>query len=537
MGALTLPQIAFARPCARYGQSARSCSLHGRCHEADRVERGEARGLDGCNDFCAITESWRRSDALARWACRDDVRDRHVRDLAAAALEPLRLPRLSGDGVVICGGGRYWPMIELSVRMLREVSALPVQVWHRGEAEAVCPEDLAGVSGVEYRDTTALVPTPRILGGWEQKTLAIRHCGWRRVLYLDADAYCVADPARLLELAAAHRFVFWADQAESIRWEWYGLSADVPTVQGGQLALDCAAFWPELCVADWINQHSDYFYQHQYGDQDSWRVALAATGAAARGDYRCLGRAPWIHPAFVCGLDRPMIVHRCQHKIWSGADQVKAARHLPKEDRVWRHVAGREARRDGSDAAAVFGRVYAGGLWGHGTASGGGSTEREATPYLEIVNDVLRDEACSSVVDLGCGDGFIASRLQCGRVTALDVHRPHLDRLRREQPGRRWLELDVDRDREQIPPADFWLMKDVLQHWPDALIRSFLGWCCRVRRCKLLVVTNDREQRQPDPPLGGYRGLDRASPPLSEFPFEHVADYLHKAILGLRIRR
>lgn len=512
----------------------RACALYGECLPGAKAAPG-VRSCQGCPDYLALSTSSHRDKAQARWARQADVKDAHIRELAAVASTPHTPPALEGDGVVICGGGRYWPMIELSVRMLREVSALPVQIWHRGSGEPVSPEDLAGVEGVEYRDTTALRPAPRILGGWEAKTLALLHCGWRRVLYLDADAYCVADPAAFLELASAHRFVFWSDPArETIRWQWYGLAAALPTLQGGQLALDLAAFWRELVVANWINQHSDYFYQHQYGDQDSWRVALAATGAAARGDYRCLGTAPWKHPAFVCGLSGPMIVHRCQGKIWSAADRAQAARHLPKEDRVWHHVRAREARR-AADARTVFGQVYASGLWGHGTASGGGSTGREAAPYLAIVNELLRREGAKSVVDLGCGDGLIAARIVGERVTGVDVHNPHLERLRRDLPSRTWLEMDFDRDRESIPPADVWLVKDVFQHWPDALVRDWLCWARGAGRCKLLLVTNDRVQAQADPPLGGYRGLDPERPPLAELGFERVADYLHKSVLALRL--
>ena len=75
--------------------------------------------------------------------------------------------------------------------------------------EPVRRGDLAGLSGVEVRDLTALVPTPRVLGGWEAKTVALLACGWDAVFYLDADAYCVNDPAPLLErLRQGLRFSF-----------------------------------------------------------------------------------------------------------------------------------------------------------------------------------------------------------------------------------------------------------------------------------------------------------------------------------------
>lgn len=52
--AIALPQIAFADPCASYDQVTRGCTIHGRCGEADKVERGHAKSLTGCADFARI---------------------------------------------------------------------------------------------------------------------------------------------------------------------------------------------------------------------------------------------------------------------------------------------------------------------------------------------------------------------------------------------------------------------------------------------------------------------------------------------------
>lgn len=241
---------------------------------------------------------------------------------------------LTGDGIVYCGEGKYWPGIVVAVRLLRETGCtLPVQVWHRGLVGRELDDDPLTrlVDAEQFRRAHPA----RILRGWEIKTYAIAHSGFRRVLYLDADAYCVADPTPVFRLENGCRFAFWRDLHHcdgAVHWNWYGLRGDrVPPIQGGQLLIDVPAFWRELMIAHWINQHSDYFYAHQFGDQDSWRVALAGT----RGSYHEAGVARWRRIAFVCDLgDVPLIVHRCRAKLLPG----KPARRngaLPMEDRVF----------------------------------------------------------------------------------------------------------------------------------------------------------------------------------------------------------
>lgn len=250
-------------------------------------------------------------------------------------------------GVIYVGGGRYWPGIVIGVHMLRAAGcSLPVEVWHRGDHEPVNPADVAGL-GVRIIDIDALgrvlddnrVDTPdEYAGGWEAKLYAITHTQFDQVLYLDADAYCVANPASLFEMLNISPFVFWHDlpaMGRTISWGrvWPAGAGPVPTVQGGQLVIDRRRAARLIRVAHWICQHSDYYFGSMYGDQDAWRVALAATGH----DHLCLGAADWERPAFVCRLAGvPLVVHRCQDKLY--LDPLRGwHEHLPGEAGVRGH--------------------------------------------------------------------------------------------------------------------------------------------------------------------------------------------------------
>lgn len=525
-----------------------ACAEHGACTLRDRVPdvAGCCNGGGGCkayeNEHAAAVakllapiatnlpasgpqvpnpdeicpcKSQSKEDAAATWGQINKLRTVAQREFSPPS-------HLSGSGIVICGGGRYWPMVYVAIQMCRECTDLPIQVWHRGNAEPIPYGDLRGMQGVTIRDATAMEHSPRRLDKWEIKTVALKNCGWERALYLDADAYLVDDPSPLLAMLDYDRFVFWSDlpkQSSNVKWEWYGMRpSDVPTVQGGQLAINLRAFWRELEIADWINQRSDYFYAHQYGDQDSWRVALTITG----GPYRHMGGAPWAWPAFVLPIDhRPVIVHRPQSKMWGVAGMGQAAMHLPKEDRAWWHLQVREVGVDGAKLA--FDRAYAKGLWKAGRpdgTSGDGSGATQAQPYVDLVNTLAWAAGWRRIIDLGSGDGRIASKLE-GEIVTVDC------------AATASLQLDVDRDRDRLPSGDVALIKDVMQHWPEATIRSWLAWAKGCGKWKAVVITNDHEQNHPDCPTGGYRGLDPDKEPLRSIGLRFVASYLHKSVMIL----
>jgi hypothetical protein len=483
------------------------------------------------------------SPAPVGWASQPAVRDLHqsaLRHLAAA-----ELPILDGvgDGMVICGGGRYWAGAVVAVRMLRRFSDLPVQIWYRGEAEPIETADLEGVKNVRLIDATKY--PHRVLGGWEVKTLALLHCGLERVIFLDADAYPVADPCTLFnEVNEDVAFAFWVDlpnNALTVQWEWTGLvgANGVPPVQGGQLVLHRPGFSRGLLLAHWINQHSDYFYHHQYGDQDSWRIALAATERP----YRVIGPADWGDTAFVCsrgeGADRSaVVVHRCGSKMFR--DQMPSPKHsLPYEKEAFEYF----HQPRGGGATEVFDRIYTHNGWRHpGTTSpsGAGSTAPEAAPYLDLVNGILAVARPTCVVDLGAGDGYITTRLgPCPdsgtpgpALFAVDCHAPLIASLKSKYPRIFWQCLDLDGDRDRLPGGYLALLKDVLHHFPNGLVDDWLTWAAKSGKWRYLILTYDRltSGDVKDAALGSWRPLSWDRYPLARPGLRRLGSYDAKEV-------
>jgi hypothetical protein len=489
------------------------------------------------------------------WFANQEVIDEHLQAFKhLLELQPIFPPPETcfGDGVVIVGGGRFSEGIVIACKLLRKLgNNLPIQIWHRGqELEPLPVALLASIPGVSIHDSlehAAKFNPARILRGWEQKVHAIVHCGFERVLYLDADAYFVADPQPLLDQLAKAPFVFWSDfesMYKNVRWPAVLPGADtrVPGIQGGQLAIDRKKAWPTLIISHWMNNHSDFYYRHMFGDQDVYRVVLAGQDDSRL--WYNIGPAPWLETAFVCPIaGKPIVVHRCQGKLYrhehipEGKQTYSAPKwNLPLEKEVFSMFA--ELLSDIKDSEKTFELIYQKRIWG-GNSGPGSNVSKEARPYVDLVNTLIgwssEQGRPRSVVDLGCGDGSVGMALEGVAYVGVDCTLSNIQKLQTMYPKRAWVHKDFFRERDSLPAGDWALCKDVFHHWPNWMVIEFLEWAVRVRKWKRLICTQDSHQviGGPDTYLGGYRALSHTMEPLARFQFRHIVSYLHKSVVWL----
>lgn len=478
-------------------------------------------------------------------------REQHL--TALSSLRDKKFPKpdtFSGDGVLIIGGGKYWPGIVVSIEMLRLKGChLPVQVWHRGAEEECNLADLSDPAGVTLVDTLQFAAENggyRMMGGWESKLYALTHCNFRRVLYLDADAYCVADPTPTMQRLDEAPFLFWQDlpgQENSVKWSyvWPEGPRGVPAIQGGQLFIDLEKCWQVVQIANWMNQHADFYYKYMYGDQDTWRVAFAVMNDPSL--WKCLGPAPWHNSVSFLLPDKegkPLVVHRCRGKLFlpkdipSGNTQYLNPQYdLPMESEVFSILSRVKTRSSG--VKETFDAIYGKELWGVG--SGAGSKPLEFVPYIDYVNLYMRTHGLNSILDLGCGDGRVGSNFMC-EYTGVDVHEEQLAKLRRRYPEKNWVFADFSQELASLPSADIVLCKDVLHHWPNQMIRDFIRQLQKEARWEVALFCQDRHQvvSGAECPLGSYRALNKDMAPLNEFPLISEYTFLHKEILALPLK-
>ena len=148
-------------------------------------------------------------------------------------------------------------------------------------------------------------------------------------------------------------------------------------------------------------------------------------------------------------------------------------------------------------AADVFTRIYEEGTWGNSPdptrryfSGSGSASSKIVEPYVRAIESFLLSlERKPDVVDLGCGDFFVGSRIRglCGRYIACDIVVP-LIRYNAE----RWREMNVDFrvvdiTHDPIPAGDVFVVRQVFQHLSNEQIVAALEKI--VSSCRFLVVT------------------------------------------------
>lgn len=171
------------------------------------------------------------------------------------------------------------------------------------------------------------------------------------------------------------------------------------------------------------------------------------------------------------------------------------------------------------DAPRLFAKIYEQDRWSGG--SGPGSDLAFCRPLIRWLTDYIRHGEIGSIADLGCGDfRWMPEVLEATGVdyTGLDVVE-----LEAHRPGRRrrFQLLDVaTASPADLPEADLYWAKDVLQHWPTKAITAWLDRFFAARPEAHLLVANCAGQRKDARPLDSrwhFAPLEGRREPLSLF--------------------
>lgn len=236
------------------------------------------------------TDAWRAGPTIATPKRRGEFAEHHDR-VDHLLEQPAEYPagRFEGKGIVIPGGGRYWPSAWVALKRLRASGCvLPVQLWYLGPGEMGAVElslaaslDVQCVDGLEVRRHFPA----RILNGWELKPYSIIHSRFAQVLLLDSDNVVVRDPSDLFDSSGykEHGALFWPDRGSLApdRKIWAACRVPYrqePEFDSGQMVIDKLRSWRPLQLAMHFNEYSDFYYQHMLGDKDSYHLAWRYLG-------------------------------------------------------------------------------------------------------------------------------------------------------------------------------------------------------------------------------------------------------------------
>ncbi|KAF2844402.1 glycosyltransferase family 71 protein [Plenodomus tracheiphilus IPT5] len=233
--------------------------------------------------------------------------------VAAKRLAPT-LPTGQGVGIVTTGSVEQFPVLLVSLRMLRRTGcSLPVQVFvgdfeEYKEVRSTCEGVLRTlnarcyiVSDI-YSKAAAFAPSH-----YQFKVLAMLFSSFRHILFLDADSMPAQDPTPLLNSPpyTTHGLVTWPDfHANTASASFYHIAGiPVPPIsrgsESGQLLLNKDVHRESLLMMVYYNYYGpDYYYPLQsqggpgQGDKETFVAAALAVSApyyAVKTPVRALG--------------------------------------------------------------------------------------------------------------------------------------------------------------------------------------------------------------------------------------------------------
>lgn len=160
----------------------------------------------------------------------------------------------------------------------------------------------------------------------------------------------------------------------------------------------------------------------------------------------------------------------------------------------------------------IFTEVYDKNTWG---GSGGGSLPEVTGQYRGFLQKFLKEKNITSVVDYGCGDWMFSHLIDWSGVNYLgiDCVQSVID-----ENTKKYSKENVQFTfLERLVSGDLLILKDVLQHWSNKEINTFLGDAKYKFKYILITNTSDQKLDNQDTEAPNTRPLSAKYFPLKEF--------------------
>ncbi|TVY53581.1 Alpha-1,2-mannosyltransferase MNN21 [Lachnellula cervina] len=227
----------------------------------------------------------------------DSMKGHHEWFVSQLQLNPPKLPyKPKTRGIVTSAGGKYFPVLLVSLRMLRRTgSTLPVEIFlkNKEEYEEIACENLFKELGAKCIILSDSVADSKIKFNFEHyqiKSIGLLFSSFDEILFLDADNFPAYNPDHLFENEVYKQkgMVLWPDYwsctASLFFNEIAGLDEnaleDRPTIESGQFLVNKKQHADTLMLAAYYNTYgTEYFYP------------LLSQGGPGEGDKETFGAA------------------------------------------------------------------------------------------------------------------------------------------------------------------------------------------------------------------------------------------------------
>ena len=182
----------------------------------------------------------------------------------------------------------------------------------------------------------------------------------------------------------------------------------------------------------------------------------------------------------------------------------------------------------------IFTHVYEKNIWGNG--SGAGSSIKYNKKYIAFLEDFLVKKQIKSVLDIGCGDWQFSQAVRWGEAhyTGVDCVASVIDHNKRNFPTKDFHCYDSYKWVNSIHNHyDLVILKDVLQHWSNENIITFLDALVDCDYKYILIVNSYKECKGENRSVKNryrYDKLDCNCYPLNKYSPEYLFTYQHKQV-------
>jgi len=193
---------------------------------------------------------------------------------------------------------------------------------------------------------------------------------------------------------------------------------------------------------------------------------------------------------------------------------------------------------------SIFTDIYNDNKWGKDISkeykgcSGVGSKISYNTEYIDYLKKWITDNDIKSVVDFGCGD------FQCGKLiyddlnikyTGYDAYEDVIQHHKKNIIDDKYdfIHSDIFSNKEKLISGDVCILKDVLQHWKNEDIYTFLDYISESGKYKYILICNSCNQKKDNQSIvktGNFRPLNYNMYPLKKYNPKKLFDYKTKEV-------
>ena len=208
----------------------------------------------------------------------------------------------------------------------------------------------------------------------------------------------------------------------------------------------------------------------------------------------------------------------CGPIFWSYEHQKRISKRREKINKKYQGLSNQE----------IFTKIYRENIWGNGENndfnSGPGSHDSEfVDPYINEVCSFLKINKNLIVIDLGCGDFNIGSKIfkYAKKYIAIDIVKDLIERNRKKYKSDKLKFISVDVVIDDIPNGDCLLIKEVLQHLTNNEIKIILA---KIKNYKYIFITESEPLFDLLPNIDKVKGPDcrtdiKSAVLIDEYPF------------------